>query len=119
MLDLTFHALGTRGKRCCRLRVFYLKRQVGHTTVIFRTAVATHPPPDVLSLVNHLHRTYHIDPDRLIWVNHFPATRRFWFFAVPERFERLHLHWNGDAFTTAIPEPLTPADAHALIGTPL
>lgn len=119
MLDLTFRTKAGHGTRCCRLRVFYLKRQVGQTTVIFRTAVATHPPPDILPVINRLCHDYHIDPDRLIWINHIPVHRRFLFFRVPEGFTRLHLEWDGTAFVQVSAEPLTPTAAYALIGTAL
>lgn len=119
MLDLTFVLKAGDRTRCCRLRVFHLKRKVGQTTVIFRTAVATHPPPECLPLINLLCHDHHIDPDRLIWINHVPAYRRFFIFSVPECFTRLHLEWDGTAFVHATPERLSRTGAHALIGTPL
>lgn len=117
MTDDTFRHPFRLGAGRCQVRVFRTARCVGLTTVIFRTVVVTNPPLDTLRLANTVQHAHQIDPDRLIWINYYPAYRRLWIFPLPEQFVRLHLVWDGDAYVAATREPISRTTALDLTGT--
>lgn len=88
--------------------------------VVLSPAGRTHPLTlslHVATCATHLLKTFGLDVERTIWIEHTPA-RHGLIGAYSETFERVHLIWNGLEFTAPYCERLPHASFDTLLSTP-
>ena len=93
--DTIYHYRGLHGFRAwCRLRIY----RTTEKDIVVATEMPDNPGTSITNFVEQLAgmvcADFLIEPNRLVWVEHYPARD-----SEPENYSLLSLEWNGAAFT--------------------